>query len=130
MIIFSSIVLLAAHVTNMFLPTCNQGERCFSELGPLILVGIGYSIYAAALWGSIPYVVESRTVGTAFGFCTAIQNAGMAIAPTIVGAIIDATENDSSKGYFWPSVFWACICIVGIFLNVWLYIEDLRNNDG
>lgn len=68
----SAIILFAAHVTNMFLPNCSAGEDCYSELGPLILIGIGYSIYAAALWGSIPYVVEARTVGTAFGFCTAI----------------------------------------------------------
>jgi MFS family permease len=130
MIILSSVVLLAAHVTNMFLSTCNPGDHCYSEVGPLVMVGIGYSIYAAALWGSIPYVVQARTVGTAFGFCTAIQNAGMAIAPTIVGAIIDATDTDYSKGYFWPSVFWACICLVGIALNIWLYFEDINNNGG
>ena len=88
LIMCSSVILLAAHVINMFLPDCNQ---CYSEILPLVLIGIGYSIYAAALWGSIPYVVEPRTMGTAFGFCTAIQNAGMAIAPTIVGSIIEGT---------------------------------------
>ena len=91
MIVASSVILFAAHVINMFLPNCAPGDHCYSELGPLVLVGIAYSIYAAALWGSIPYVVEAKTVGTAFGFCTAIQNAGMAVAPSIVGAIIDAT---------------------------------------
>jgi hypothetical protein len=89
MIILSSIILLTAHTINMFLPDCNQ---CYSEFGPLILIGFGYTIYAAALWGSIPYVVDAKTVGTAFGFCTAIQNAGMAVAPSIVGAIIDNTK--------------------------------------
>jgi len=54
----------------------------------------------------------------------------MAVAPTIVGAIIDATKNDSSKGYFWASVFWAGVCAVGLVLNVWLYIEDIKNNGG
>ncbi len=126
MIIASTIVLFTAHLTNMFLPDCNQ---CKSEFGPLILVGIGYSIYAAALWGSIPYVVEAKTVGTAFGFCTAIQNAGMAIAPSIVGAIIDNTK-ETQHGYFWASFFWVCICVVCFFLNLWLYIEDIKNNNG
>jgi nitrate/nitrite transporter NarK len=69
MIILSSIILLVAHVINMIIPDCN---KCYSELGPLVLIGMGYSIYAAALWGSIPYVVDAKTVGTAFGFCTAI----------------------------------------------------------
>jgi sugar phosphate permease len=89
MIILSSVILLTAHVINMLLPDCDQ---CYSEFGPLVLIGLGYTIYAAALWGSIPYVVDAKTVGTAFGFCTAIQNAGMAVAPSIVGAIIDNTK--------------------------------------
>ena len=56
---------------------------------PLVLTGIGYSIYAAACWGSVPYVVDPKSVGTAFGIATAIQNIGLVIAPTIVGMIKD-----------------------------------------
>lgn len=70
LVILASFLLMWAHSINMMLSPCE--EACYSELVPLILVGIGYSIYAAALWASIPYVVEPRTVGTAFGFCTAI----------------------------------------------------------
>ncbi len=63
---------MIAHIINMFLTSCGPKEECYKEIGPLVLIGIGYSLYGAALWGSIPYVVEPRTVGTAFGFCTAI----------------------------------------------------------
>lgn len=69
LVILSSFLLLLAHVITMILPVC---DGCYSEVGPLVLTGIGYSIYAAALWGSVPYVVEARTVGTAFGLCTAV----------------------------------------------------------
>ena len=44
----------------------------WSFLAPLILLGIAYSIYAGALWSSIPYVVKPNTLGTAFGLCTAV----------------------------------------------------------
>jgi hypothetical protein len=54
----------------------------------------------------------------------------MAIAPTIVGAIIQSTKDDSHHGYFWASAFWVGICIVGIVLNTWLYYEDINNNGG
>ena len=66
----STVILLGAHLTTMLLPVCT--ETCYTEVGPLVLVGIGFSIYAAALWPSIPYVVDAKTVGTAFGFCTAL----------------------------------------------------------
>lgn len=51
------------------MPKC---YRCYNEMGPLILIGIGNTIYSAAIWGSIPYTVEPRTVGTAYGIITAI----------------------------------------------------------
>ena len=54
----------------------------------------------------------------------------MAVAPSIVGAIIDATKTDSTHGYFWASFFWACVCVVGTALNTWLYFEDINNNGG
>ena len=71
------------------MPECYQ---CYNELYPLILTGVGYSIYAAAIWGSIPYVVDENSVGTAFGLATAIQNIGLTISPTIVGMIKDGTR--------------------------------------
>ena len=92
------------------------------------MVGIGYSIYGAALWGSIPYVVEAKTVGTAFGFVTAIQNGGMAFAPTI-GSLIHDHSLGTLSGYFYESLFWVGVCALGMLLNVWLYFEDVRNNN-
>jgi len=126
LVIGAAFILMLAHILNMVIPDCDQ---CYSELAPLIFVGIGYSIYGAALWGSIPYVVEARTVGTAFGFVTAIQNGGMAVAPTI-GAVIHDSSLGSMHGYFWVSFFWACMCGVGCGLNIWLYFEDINHNGG
>ena len=56
-----------------------------SVLLPLTLLGIGYSIYACALWGSIPYTVPENKLGSAFGLCTAVQNTGLTITPLIMG---------------------------------------------
>jgi len=51
----SSCILILAFFISMFLPACDQ---CYSEVYVLVLVGIAYSIYASAIWGSIPYVVN------------------------------------------------------------------------
>lgn len=91
----------------------------------MVLTGIGYSIYAAAIWGSVPYVVTPQTVGTAFGICTAIQNIGLTIAPTIVGFIKDRTGD-----YFWVMGFFVGINIVGLIINITLYFVDIRQMDG
>lgn len=121
-IIISSVILISAFLISMLLNPCDQ---CYSEVYPLILVGVGYSIYAAAIWGSVPYVVTPQTVGTAFGICTAIQNIGLTIAPTIVGYIKDETGE-----YKWVMGFFVAINIIGFFLNVCLYFVDIYQMDG
>ena len=96
---------------------------------PLVLTGIGYSIYAAAIWGSIPYVVPQNTVGTAFGIATAIQNIGLVISPTIVGQIKDTTMY-KDHGYFYVNMFFVLINIIGLALNAALYYIDINENNG
>lgn len=81
-ITMSSAVLILAFIISMNLPGTDGSKL---EIIPLTLVGCAYSVYCAAIWGSIPYTVSPQTVGTAFGICTAIQNIGLVIAPTVVG---------------------------------------------
>lgn len=52
----------------------------------------------------------------------------MAIAPTLGSLIHDHTK-DKMNGYYWQSFFWVCLCVLGLGLNIWLYFEDIRNND-
>ena len=39
------------------------------------------------MWGSLPYLVEARALGTAFGIATAAQNIATVISPPITGLI-------------------------------------------
>lgn len=47
-------------------------------VGPLVMLGLCYSIYAAALWPSIAVVVEPAYQATAYGACTAAVAAAAA----------------------------------------------------
>lgn len=89
---------------------------------------MGYSVYAAALWGCIPYTVPARLVGTAYGFTTAVQNIGLTISPYVGGVLLENTEKE--QGYFWLMMYFCGLAVAGICFNVWLYIDDLQNRGG
>lgn len=80
----SSVLILISCIVTTLIPEAepNDGPQ-YLIVVPLVLLGIGYSVYAAALWGCIPYTVPARLVGTAFGLCTAIQNIGLTISPAL-----------------------------------------------
>ncbi|GMI15107.1 hypothetical protein TrLO_g4155 [Triparma laevis f. longispina] len=90
-----------------------------SPILPLVGQGIAYSLFAAVLWPSVPFSVEAKSVGTAYGLITAIQNFGLAVFPIIVSQL-----KISNDGLYLPSAevfFTMCAAagvIVGIFLNV------------
>lgn len=130
----SSIMILLACVSTMFIPAASSpDETQWLCLIPLSLLGIGYSVYAAALWGCIPYTVPAKLVGTAYGLCTAIQNIGLTISPIISAACLSNNRvagESNSQGYQWLMAYFSVLAIVGIFFNVWLYVDDLKYRGG
>jgi len=80
--------LIIAFYISMMAPECHQ---CNNELYPLVLSGIGNSISAAAIWGSVPYSVPESAVGSAFGVTTAMINIFLSASTMFVGEIKDRT---------------------------------------
>jgi MFS family permease len=124
-ITISSLLLIAAFIISSILPD-TPGSKM--EIIPLVIIGIGYSVYCAAIWSSIPYVVSPHTVGSAYGICTAIQNIGLVIAPTVVGYI----KQNTTKGYsyFWVLMFFIAVNVVGFLCNAYLYYIDIKYYNG
>ena len=60
----------------------------------LLGLGLGYSVFASVIWPAVAYVVDSKALGTAYGFVTALQNLGLCIVPLVVAAV-----HESSRGW-------------------------------
>ena len=70
LVALSSFMVVLACLFTIGLVMIDFEQTNYSCLGPLILLGLGYSIYASSLWPSIPLVVKPNTLATAFGLCT------------------------------------------------------------
>jgi MFS family permease len=120
--IWGSICMVVAHVYQICTPDC---DRCWMSLGPLILLGLSYTAYAVVLWGSLPYMVEARVLGTAFGICTTFQNLGTVIAPPIIGLIQSKTP-EIQHGYGYVEVFFIGVSTLALALNIGVYAYDKK----
>lgn len=106
------------------------GLLCFilfyllSPLIPLILLGITYSLFASVIWPSIAIVTKKEYTGLAFGISTSMQNAGLAIFPIIVAAIL----THSSNNYQLALIFFLSMMLISIVLCVLLILEDKKRN--
>ena len=94
---------------------------------PLTLLGIGYSMIAGSLWGSIPYTCEAKMLGTAFGLMSAIQNIGLAISPLLAAKTL---KTKREQGIFWEMMYYCALIGISFILNIWLYIDDIRKRNS
>lgn len=92
---------------------------------PMILLGFAFVLVPAALWPSVPLIVRSERVGTAFGLMTAIQNIGLGLFPLLNGLLRDATGN-----YVASQVMFASLGLVGLTFALLLKRADAREGGG
>jgi len=71
---------------------------------PMVMLGVAFVLVPAAMWPSIPLIVEKNRVGTAFGLTTMIQNMGLALFPWLNGYLRDATESYTASMVMFSSL--------------------------
>jgi hypothetical protein len=76
-------------------------------------------MFRVVLFSCIPLVVDKHVMGMALGVQTAVYNIAMAIIPLLIGKITVETEY-YYYGYFWDSIFFIVLSIVGLVLTIFL----------
>jgi MFS family permease len=88
---------------------------------PMVVLGTAFVLVPAAMWPSIPLIVEKNRVGTAFGLTTMIQNIGLALFPWLNGMLRDTTRD-----YTASMVMFSLLGIVGLIFALLLKRADGR----
>ena len=66
-------------------------------------------------------------LATAFGLNSVFFNLGMFVSPLIVGQTLKTTNLD---GYLWTMIYFSCLSIVCILINIVLYWDDKTRRGG
>lgn len=113
MMIFGSLLLVPCYLL--------MGLTTFTPIPAMVLLGFSFSLVPAALWPAVPLIVEEKSVGTAFGLMTMIQNIGLAALPWIIGRSRDVTQD-----YTVGMMIFASLGIVGVVFAFLLKRSDAR----
>jgi MFS family permease len=89
---------------------------------PMGFLGMAFVLVPAAMWPSIPLVVDKKLVGTGFGLCTAIQNIGLGAFPFLNGFLRDKTGT-----YTATQLMFAGLGTVGLVFAILLLRSDRRS---
>ena len=109
-------------------------------------MGSSFSLVPAALWPSVPKLVDEKIIGSAYALIFWIQNIGLWLFPLLIGRVLDTTNPEliaqleagliSSEeaavqyNYTWPLVMLACLGVAAFVISLILKIVDKKRSLG
>ena len=137
MLMLGSLLLIVCHLTFAFvLPACKGsavGGIIVAYLTILVL-GASFSLVPAALWPSVPKLVDEKIIGSAYALIFWIQNIGLWLFPLLIGKVLDKTNpgvtDPTGFDYTWPLVMLACLGIASFLIALYLKAVDKKKGLG
>ncbi|HEX9081565.1 MAG TPA: MFS transporter, partial [Holophagaceae bacterium] len=114
LMVVGSLLMIPAHLL--------MGITHWSPIPMMVMLGAAFVLVPAAMWPSVPLVVDESRVGTAFGLMTAIQNVGLGLFPFLNGWLRDKTGS-----YTYTQVMFAGLGLVGLVFAFLLLRSDRRH---
>jgi MFS family permease len=116
LMVVGSLMLIPAHLV--------MGLTHWNPIPSMVVLGAAFVLVPAAMWPSVPLVVEEKRVGTAFGLMTAIQNLGLGLFPFLNGKLRDVTGT-----YTASQIMFAGLGVVGLIFALLLLRSDKRHGN-
>ena len=132
MMILGAILMIACHLTFAFVVPATQSVVI--TYIAIILLGISFSLVPAAMWPSVPKLIDNKLLGSAYALIFWIQNIGLYAFPMIIGSVLAACNpgvTDPTKlDYTVPMCLFASLGLLALFLGLYLKLLDKKGGYG
>ena len=149
MLMIGSLLLIICHLTFAFILPLFKGSAAGGVIVAyltILVLGASFSLVPAALWPSVPKLVDEKIIGSAYALIFWIQNIGLWLFPLLIGKVLDKTNTDIidqmnqglidaetaavSYDYTWPLVMLACLGVAALILGIILKAVDKKQHLG
>lgn len=142
MLMWGSVLLIACHLVFAFvLPVTHSTIIAYSTI---VLLGISFALVPAALWPSIPKIIDEKVLGSAYCLIFWVQNIGLCFVPMLIGSVLASSNADNPAviaakaagdefipyDYTTPLVIFAMFGIAALVLSIYLKFIDRKNGFG
>lgn len=132
MLILGAILMIVCHLTfALLLPVFPSEALAFSAI---VILGVSFSLVPAALWPSVPKIMEARFLGSAYSLIFWVQNIGLALFPILIGQVLTASNpgvtDPMDYNYTNPMLLFASLGVLALLFGIWLKIVDAKNHYG
>ncbi|MBQ1841536.1 MAG: MFS transporter [Bacteroidales bacterium] len=123
MLMIGSVVMLACHLCFAFLLPAFPSKAL--ALTIIVILGVSFSLVPAALWPSVPKIIDEKVLGSAYCLIFWVQNIGLCLVPLLIGKLREGTGS-----YFVPMLVFASFGVLAFIFSVLLKKEDKKSGYG
>ena len=149
MLILGSVLLILCHLTFAFLLPQLKGNNIGGislAFVTILILGASFSLVPASLWPSVPKLVDSKIIGSAYALIFWIQNIGLWLFPLLIGKVLKSSNPEVERqlaeniitpsqattayNYTNPLLMLAVLGLIALFLGFYLKIVDKKKGYG
>ena len=123
MLMIGSLIMIACHLSFAFLlPAVPQKWLAVTLI---VILGVSFSLVPAALWPSVPKIIDEKILGSAYCLIFWVQNIGLCLVPMLIGSL-----RNNTGSYFVPSLVFSSFGILAFIFSLLLKREDSKKGYG
>ena len=137
MLLIGSILLVVCHLTFAFILPLFKGSAVGGTIVAyvtILVLGASFSLVPAALWPSVPKLVDAKVIGSAYALIFWIQNIGLWLFPILIGNVLTKTNAPGTPpdelNYTWALVMLACLGVASMLIGLYLKAVDKKKHLG
>lgn len=142
MLIWGALLLIVCHLIFAFLlPVTHSKTLAYTTI---VVLGISFSLVPAALWPSVPKIIDEKILGSAYCLIFWVQNIGLCLVPSLIGSVLASSNANNPAviaakasgaefipyNYTIPLIIFACFGILALLIALYLKALDKKRGLG
>ena len=142
MLIWGAVLLIVCHLVFAFaLPVTHSH---FLAYATIVILGISFALVPAALWPSVPKIIDEKILGSAYCLIFWVQNIGLCFVPKLIGNVLESVNAGNPAvlaakaanaefipyNYTIPLIIFAGFGLLAFFIAIYLKALDRKRGLG
>lgn len=142
MLIFGALLLIVCHLVFAFLlPATHSSLLAYATI---VILGISFALVPAALWPSVPKIIDEKILGSAYCLIFWVQNIGLCFVPKLIGSVLESSNSTNPAvvaakaagaefipyDYTLPLVIFAGFGVLALLIALYLKALDRKRHLG
>lgn len=123
MLMAGAVIMIFCHLSFAFL--LPVFPKSWLAMTLIVVLGVSFALVPAALWPSVPKIIDEKILGSAYCLIFWVQNIGLCLVPMLIG-----TLREKTGGYLVPMIVFSSFGVLAFIFSLLLKREDSRKGYG